>query len=228
MKCPHCSQGIHADFSWLVVGTDKDGTWALRTMRCPECDRLIVILACGEPFFSAMEHTRESFSHLGAIRESRLVRPKGATRPPAPAEATADAPDIAADYAEACLVLADSPKASAALSRRALQHLLREKAGATQRDLAPAIQQVLDNKQLPSYLADDLDAVRNIGNFGAHPLKSTSTGEIIDVEAGEAEWNLDVLEGLFDFYFVQPAIAKKKREGLNKKLQDAGKPPMKT
>src|SRR5439155_17670204 len=109
---------------------------------------------------------------------SRLIRPKGASRPPCPPEVTAEAPNIAADYAEASLVLADSPKASAALSRRALQQLLRERAGTTQRDLAPAIQEVLDSKQLPSHLARDLDAVRNTGNFAAHPLKSTKTGTV--------------------------------------------------
>ena len=66
-----------------------------------------------------------------------------------------------------------------------------------------------------------------IGNFAAHPIKSNSTGEIVEVEIGEAEWLLDVLELLFDFYFVQPAITKAKREALNQKLLDAGKPPMK-
>ena len=80
---------------------------------------------------------------------------------------------------------------------------------------------------LPSYLADGLDAVRNTGNFAAHPMKSTNTGEIIDVESGEAEWNLDILEGLFDFYFVQPSRLQEKREKLDKKLHDAGKPPLK-
>jgi uncharacterized protein Smg (DUF494 family) len=38
---------------------------------------------------------------------------------------------------------------------------------------------------------------------------------------------LDVLEGLFDFYFVQPAVLQKKRDALNKKLAEAGKPVMK-
>jgi hypothetical protein len=54
-----------------------------------------------------------------------------------------------------------------------------------------------------------------------------NTGEIIDVEPGEAEWLLNVLEGLFDHYFVQPAILAAKKDALNKKLADAGKPPMK-
>ena len=36
-----------------------------------------------------------------------------------------------------------------------------------------------------------------------------------------------MLVGLFDFYFVQPAAAERKRTALNKKLEEAGKPPMK-
>ena len=95
------------------------------------------------------------------------------------------------------------------------------------KDLAGQIQEVLDSKQLPSHLADALDAVRNVGNFAAHPIKSKSTGEIVDVEIGEAEWCLDVLEDLFDFYFVQPEKLKKKKAALNKKLKESGKPPMK-
>lgn len=131
------------------------------------------------------------------------------------------------DYTEACLVLSDSPKASAALSRRCLQHLLRESAGVKKADLADEIQQVIDSRQLPSHLSESLDAIRNTGNFAAHPIKSKSTGEIVDVEPGEAEWNLDVLESLFDFFFVQPALLMRKRAALDKKLSDAGKPPMK-
>jgi len=84
-----------------------------------------------------------------------------------------------------------------------------------------------DDGKLPSILHDSLDAIRNIGNFAAHPIKSESTGEIIEVEDGEAEWNLDVLEALFDYYFVQPTALEKKREALNKKLKEAGKPPLK-
>jgi hypothetical protein len=68
---------------------------------------------------------------------------------------------------------------------------------------------------------DDIDAIRHVGNFAAHPIKSTNSPEIIDVEPGEAEWLLDVLVQLFDHYFVGPAEAKKKRDVLNAKLADA-------
>ena len=53
------------------------------------------------------------------------------------------------------------------------------------------------------------------------------TGEIIDVDPEEAELNLDVIEALFDFFFVNPALVSKKKAIINQKLQDAGKPPMK-
>jgi len=124
-------------------------------------------------------------------------------------------------------VLPDSAQASAALSRRCLQHLLRDFEKVKRGNLADEIQEVLARGKLPQHIADSIDAIRNIGNFGAHPMKSQSTGEILPVGPGEAEWNLDVLESLFDFYFVQPAATKKKRAALDAKLKAAGKPPMK-
>jgi hypothetical protein len=82
-------------------------------------------------------------------------------------------------------------------------------------------------KNLPSYLADSIDGIRNYGNFAAHPMKSTNTGEILEVEPNEAEWNLETLERLFDFYYHQPAVTRKRKAALDKKLGDAGKPPSK-
>jgi len=122
---------------------------------------------------------------------------------------------------EAAAVLNTSPKASAALSRRCLQTVLRESGNATQHNLVDQIKAV--TKDLPSYIAENIDAIRNIGNFAAHPIKDTSSGQIVDIEPGEAEWNLDVLDMLFDFYYVQPALAQQKRDSLNQKLKAAGK-----
>lgn len=58
-------------------------------------------------------------------------------------------------------------------------------------------------------------------------MKDTSTGQILPVEPHEAEWNLDVLEELFDFFYVQPEKARQRRADLDAKLALAGKPPMK-
>jgi len=77
---------------------------------------------------------------------------------------------------------------------------------------------------LPTLLRDGIDAIRNVGNFAAHPNKNTSTGEIVDVEPGEAEWLLHVLEGLFDFFIVRPKQMAAKKAALNRKLIGMGKP----
>ncbi len=177
-------------------------------MTCPACKRYVGIL----------------IQKSGGGQRQRLIYPKAIARQ---ALSAAVPKEFASDYREACLVLTDSPKASAALSRRCLQNLLRGPGGVKPQDLSKEIDAVLASKQLPGYLANSIDAVRAIGNFAAHPIKSTSSGEIVDVEPGEAEWQLDVVEGLFDFYFVQPAELQRKKDELNKKLADAGKPPLK-
>jgi hypothetical protein len=137
-------------------------------------------------------------------------------------------PDSIKDYEEAYAVLNDSPKASAALSRRLLQRLLEEKGNIKKGDLSKEIERVINSKQLSSQLADSIDHIRNIGNFAAHPSKSKRTGEIVDVEPEEANWNLYVLEQLFDHYFVKPTELKRMQKSVNKKLKKLGKPPMMT
>lgn len=213
MKCPHCLENFFESWQEDVIGSDIDSNkWVIRKCLCPACKRLVIELG----------KRIQNFGRYFYVFE--LIKPKGISRSPLPTEVP---PEFAEDYKEACLVIVDSPKASAALSRRCLQHLLKERANTKKKDLVEQIQEVLNSKALPSYLSESLDAVRNIGNFAAHPIKSKNTGEIIDIEPGEAEWNLDVLEGLFDFYFVQEAKIKEKKEKLNQKLGEAGKPLIK-
>lgn len=204
MKCPHCLQGFHDNKHYVELGSDRYFQFHAVVRNCPECEKAIFSINYGP--------------------NEVLFYPKAISRSPLPVEVPNE---FAEDYIEACVTISDSPKASAALSRRCLQYVLREKGKIKIGNLANEIQQIIDAAQLPSYLLESLDAVRNIGNFAAHPQKSNSSGEVIPVEPGEAEWNLDVLESLFDFYFVQPELLRKKREQLNKKLQEAGKPEMK-
>ena len=212
MKCPHCLVSFHDTWSsWRVQSgasnQDCKAAFYFVSTLCPECKQFIFRLE----------------RHFSGQLTKTIVYPKGTARPVPPEveEKFAD------DFREACLVIGDSEKASAALSRRCLQNLLREKAKTKAKDLAVQIQEVIDSGKLPSHLADAIDGVRVIGNFAAHPIKSKNTGEVIEVEPGEAEWLLETLEGLFDFYFVQPAKLEKKRAALDEKLKAAGKPPLK-
>lgn len=221
MKCPHCLTDYHANATVHLMGEDADGEWGIIQRKCSACKRYIFHVAEGPIRIYQKHGGDEVVNHL---RQVYLVRPKAGNRPPP----SLDVPtEFADDYKEACLVLPDSAKASAALSRRCLQHLLRETAKVKSGNLVDEIQEVIDAGKLPSHIVESIDAIRQIGNFAAHPTKSKASGEVLPVEPGEAEWNLDVLEALFDFYFVQPAVIKKKRDALNEKLGQAGKKPMK-
>ena len=215
MRCPHCHVSIHPSFDITYIqnniGIGREHraitTWSVNHMECPSCQKAILVLK----------------KKLGtsAQTEDSLIYPRGHSRLPA----KEDVPEcLAEDFNEAASVLNISPKASAALTRRCLQQLLVLQ-GFNDKNLADAIGKAIP--KLPQHLADILDAVRNIGNFATHPLKNTNSGEIIDVDPEEAEWNLEVLESLFDFYYVQPAISEARKTKLNEKLATAGKPPMK-
>ena len=208
MKCPHCLVDFHDAQTWWSAGlaNDSEGAWILTRRTCPACNRFVLYLenGAGQGVTQGQLNVR-----LGVVTRTMMVWPKGVSRAPVPSEVP---PAIVEDYKEACLVLVDSPKASAALSRRCLQNLLRQAASVTPANLSDEIQQVIDGGKLPTGIADNIDAIRVIGNFAAHPSKSKSTGEIVAVEPNEAEWNLDVLESLFDFYFVQPARARARKD----------------
>lgn len=217
MKCPHCNVEIHPEFteetvaSSALISRPKTGPRArfrLTQMTCPACFDAIIFL------WKGADH---------GTWVPTMVYPKSAVRPKAPGEVP---PELSVDFNEACLVLSDSPKASAALSRRCLQQLLKLQ-GRTQHDLAKAIDSAIASKQIPGPLSRNLDAIRNIGNFAAHPTKDSNSGAIVEVEPEEADWNLDVLDGLFDFYYVQPAHDQARIDALNVKLLAAGKPAMK-
>lgn len=228
MKCPHCNTAFAESFTYSqVVGfsqvTSRTGqavappvAWFAQVQRCPECQEAIIYLRrCqGGPQY------QNQHPQTWPVTLDFLAYPRSGSRV-IPSEVPSPYRD---DFSEACKVLGDSPKASAALSRRCLQAILRDKGGTSKRDLADQIDEVIQSGKVPPHVQGELDAVRVIGNFAAHPTKSTATGEIIEVEAGEAEWNLDVLESLFEFYFVQPGLTDKRKAALNVKLKAAGKP----
>ncbi len=222
MVCPHCLVAIHEGSNHIKLTELRDHkgsleNWVAYTQVCPSCSQDIIWLGL-------REFIRGQSGHTQTGEQKFIAWPKRTTRRPVAPEVPKEYAD---DYSEACLTLENSPKASAALSRRCLQNLLRNIAKVKPGTLEQEIQEAIDSKGLPTYLIESIDAVRSIGNFSAHPMKSQRTGEIIEVESGEAEWSLDALEAFFDFYFVQPKAIAKKRDALNAKLSEAGKPPLK-
>jgi hypothetical protein len=225
MQCPHC--GIHYHDNWAEFQFVRDANtklfvredgapiyWLYRTALCPACGNVIIEIG-----------TRTGSGHYR--RDWRQVYPIGANRGPVPSDVP---PEIAQDYVEACNVLPISAKASAALSRRCLQNMLHAH-GYKAKDLAKEIDLLLNEadptKALPHKLRVTVDGIRNFGNISAHPIDDKTTLQVIEVDLDEAEWCLEIIEELFEHFYVGPAAAKAKKAALDAKLVAAGKPPSK-
>jgi len=111
MKCPHCLTAFHDKWVTFPIQTDEDGNWMLSHAMCPQCKRLIIRLLNGA---GVADPRSGALLNLVKVHKVLLVHPKGAARSLCPKEVPNQ---IAEDYKEACLVLPDSSKASAALSR---------------------------------------------------------------------------------------------------------------
>jgi hypothetical protein len=140
MRCPHCLTSFHDDLHEETIGEDVTSFWSFHKRICPSCRKFIL----------SLRQRSGRFGHDNSLfRDDRefLCYPKGVSRSPLGPEVPSQFAD---DYREACLTLPDSSKASAALGRRCLQHVLREKAGVKHGNLANEIQQVIDSGKLPS------------------------------------------------------------------------------
>jgi hypothetical protein len=132
------------------------------------------------------------------------------------------------DYLEASSILADSPRMSAALSRKILADVLEKYAGRSEFNLEQRIDEFYKDPQYPTSIKGNLHHLREIGNFGVHTQTDKSTGEIIDVTLEEAEWTLTVLDGLFEYFIVGPEKDKQRRIEFDEKLKKAGRKQLKS
>jgi Domain of unknown function (DUF4145) len=104
------------------------------------------------------------------------------------------------DYNEACLIRDLSPKASATLSRRCLQGIIRDFWKVIKPRLVDEIEAIKDKVDPLTWQA--IDAVRHIGNIGAHMEKDINL--IIDVDPQEAGLFIGLIEMLIkDWYIVK-------------------------
>ena len=121
-------------------------------------------------------------------------------------------PAIRQDYQEACAILEDSPKASATLARRCLQGMIRDYWGVSGRNLCREIEAIKDKVDPLTW--DAIDAVRKVGNIGAHMEKDINL--IVDVEPGEAEKMIWLIETLIKDWYLNRHERQIKLEAIKK------------
>lgn len=105
---------------------------------------------------------------------------------------------IREDYEEAYSIVSLSPKASATLSRRCLQGMIRDFWGISKSRLVDEINEL--QSLVPASQWKAIDSLRKIGNIGAHMESDINT--IIDVDPGEAEKLLKLIELLMDKWYI--------------------------
>ena len=192
--CPYCSRAAtvtdanrSANVSRFYDG-NKHGTlaFAYEAITCPNSE-------CKEVAIKAtLRPAREN--GYGPILQEWQLRPASEARVypdyiPAP---------IREDYEEACLIRDLSAKASATLSRRCLQGIIRDYWGISRARLVDEINELKDKVDPATWSA--IDAVRSIGNIGAHMERDINV--IVEVEPEEAQLLIGLIEILLKDWYI--------------------------
>jgi len=198
-KCPHCLQWSSLDekeyavnFIKLQDNRDKLTQLGVHSVVCKN-------VGCGKLTLHAFVHGflpdlkvpgRQSQQK---VHDFQLIPPSRAKPQPPYIPSP-----IVADYNEASLIVALSPKASATLSRRCLQGMIRDFFGISKNRLQDEINAIKGHT--PDDVWEAIDAVRKIGNIGAHMEKDINV--IVDVDENEATLLLTLIEQLLVEWYV--------------------------
>ena len=179
-RCPYCNQiatlldsNISTD-NHSFDKNNKDGHQALRTqvIVCPNKDCREYTIIAWRYKWTSDGHGRQFLQN--PYEQTWKLKPQSSAKP---------LPDyipqaIQDDYYEACLIVDLSPKASATLSRRCLQGMIRDFYKVVAKTLYLEIQGIKDMVDPATWGA--IDAVRSIGNIGAH--MEADIDVIVDVD----------------------------------------------
>lgn len=167
------------------------------------CQEVTVTMWYGEGKWITPPH-HANFFKLNDGAKSYKIRPQSSAKPQ---------PDyinkaLVEDYQEACAIRDLSPKASATLSRRCLQGMIRDFCGISRNTLdqeIKALEELDKEGSLPKGVTSETVAamhhLRKVGNIGAHMEPNINI--IVDVKPQEAQALIEVIEMLFDEWYVE-------------------------
>jgi hypothetical protein len=232
IKCPYCSRDIPCRWEPLhtlnLAGDPKEGIelrdetgrpyerYDIHWTQCfsDECGQVIVRVS--KVGFDARNLELIHVDEWLAVPRKRAPRPIDPFIPE----------EFSKPYIRASLILEDAPDMSGGLSRRILQDLLEKFAGRSEYKLEERIDKFIEDSAHPSHVKENLHHLRDIGNFAAHTKANKETGEIVEVGHKEAEWTLDVIDGLFEYFIVGPEKNRQRRVAWDQK-RGSQNPPAK-
>ena len=211
-RCPHCDSfqtvtdsRYYADHRHQFVGKVKFKSIGIKTaaIACsnPECEMLTVHITIAQDKsdgYGGFDLVRD-----GEVLFSQRVLPDSLAKPQPVYIPSA----LREDYVEACKIRDISPKASATLSRRCLQGMIRDfcgvSAGTLFNDIA-RLREMVGEGNAPRGVSiesvEAIDQVRGVGNIGAHMEKDIN--HIVPVDPDEAQLLIGLIELLFDEWYV--------------------------
>jgi hypothetical protein len=223
-KCPYCGHAqvlsakrFDEDWNGLQVEGHKSGQGlflGVESIVCAngECRELNLSVQLATRFEDALG------KEVMVPSESWTLLPPSSAKPQPECVPVA----IRADYYEACAIRDLSPKASATITRRCLQGMIRDFCGISKPRLIDEIKElrrrVESGQALPGVQLDTVDAiddVRKIGNIGAH--MGADINVIVDVDPDEAQTLIELVEALFSEWYAA-AEARKTRLGHLKSI----------
>ena len=225
MRCPHCTVTVHPvwEYGWIDDVQRDLPCWQWTKMVCPACHKTVIKVRLRSIWGGAAPGAEAE-----PVYKEMWIEPSSPRRVPVGEDVPSE---FREDYEESVSVLPISPKASAALSRRVLQSVLRDQ-GYDRRNLVDQIDLLLaetgGDKVLPTSVRANVDVIRRVGNFAAHAITDETTLQVIPVSLEEAEWCLIIIETLFDHFYVIPAANKKRLDEFTIKLSQAGQNPTKS
>lgn len=217
--CPYCNRPTtitdpneYTNWQRILIEDSAKGKVGvtIKAITCPnsECNQLYLKI-----FFTNAENsqsTKWNWKPTKIFKEWQLL-------PESNAKVLPDyiPSPIVEDYKEACRIRDLSPKASATLSRRCLQGMIRNFWGITRRTLKEEIDVIEDNVDKDTW--ESIEAVRKVGKVGAHMEKDINL--IVDVEPEEAQLLIGLIEQLIDDWYVTRETRKDRTKALKELVQ---------
>jgi len=212
-NCPYCNhdatigdENVSAKYHYFNHG-NKLGNLGLLTqvISCPnpDCREYSVVALVNQanldPFGTVYTPEKSKQYHFWNLKPQSKAKQMPSYIPVA----------IVEDYNESCLIKDLSPKASAALSRRCLQGMIRNFWGVKEKNLYQEIDAIKDKVDADVWEA--IDSVRKLGNIGAHMEKDINL--IIEIDPAEADLLIQLIEDLISEWYVN---RHNRQEKLNK------------
>lgn len=163
-----------------VLNNWEDPVITIYAHKCPNCEK--------ETYTLITKDNNGNYSNKIPIIPNSFAKDYGEIVPS----------KIQEDYREAYAILHLSPKASATLSRRCIQGMIRDYWNVSENTLYQEIDTIKPN--LNKLQNEAIDVLRQIGNIGAHPNKDINT--IIDINPKDAEILIKLIEYFIEEWYI--------------------------